>query len=716
MKKNRIILFVFSFAIIISSCTKTAFENNIDLDKNGVLKEVPDNFFKISPIAGVADNNNTQNNSFQNVSNVTGGPDLDNGDVPILLGNQLTNPYTVANMQSAYNTLYGGSQVIVANNLYVKFRPVNTDQLAALEETDVELQDYPMDYEVLQDGDYWQDPALGAEDIPWLYAAVPVGYTPPAGIQYQVISPIFIPENDLVLEGMAESLAAGGTYRVTVQGDTRTITRTDATADPYIISNRIQCLIGYHPEPDNPNVCIPNNCPDQTYWNGTACVYCPPGYYYDPVQQCIPIPTPPLPPGILVEEQRACNTANINVPVRQLRVVCKRWFKIWRGYTDDNGRYNCTKRFKNQVKIIVKTKNDNARVSKVRGIRFWQMLFPCRKRLGVFAGNDVNNIRYVFTKPTDGSASNKDLGYWAAMTTHNSVIEFRDYTSEFGLTQPPTNLKIMVTNWGFMRDAGAAPMWHKCHNNGIPAVFATYFIANQNYVSAGLTVLLNTLKNQMDVIVGYASTDYNCLLTSSSLKSVVYHEMGHTQHYAQVGCNFWEAYRSAIVLELSKLTNDPYGTGNDTRSAPILALGEMWGNHCEKIYANRYFADGGATSANFRSLMQGISYGNFLNTLVTPNVFINANLWALESFNPNLQSDTHRWIPKGLPYDLFDDRNDASTSGSVVDNVSGFTINQSFDALQADVRSIPAFRDRLLLQNNNNQQTDVIILFNRYGY
>ena len=51
-----------------------------------------------------------------------------------------------------------------------------------------------------------------------------------------------------------------------------------------------------------------------------------------------------------------------------------------------------------------------------------------------------------------------------------------------------------------------------------------------------------------------------------------------------------------------------------------------------------------------------------------------------------------------------------------VDNVAGYTIQQCFNALQSDVRTVPAFRDRLLLQNGNNQIVNVNDLFFRYGY
>ena len=71
-------------------------------------------------------------------------------------------------------------------------------------------------------------------------------------------------------------------------------------------------------------------------------------------------------------------------------------------------------------------------------------------------------------------------------------------------------------------------------------------------------------------------------------------------------------------------------------------------------------------------------------------------------------------ILEGLCYDLFDTRNDAGAP--ILDNANGFTINQCYNALQTDVQSIPAFRDRLLQQNGNMQQVQVTQLFQQYGY
>lgn len=162
-------------------------------------------------------------------------------------------------MQQAYLQLYGSTAPVPVTHLYIRYKPATQDQLATLlNQPNLELQDYPMDYKVLQDGDYYQDPTLGTEDIGWLYSAVPANYTPVAGIQYEVIQQLHIPANDdLLLEGMAESLAGGAIYDDTVIVADRYITRVDEPSDTLILPNRlpVPCEI----DPCAPG-CDPTGC------------------------------------------------------------------------------------------------------------------------------------------------------------------------------------------------------------------------------------------------------------------------------------------------------------------------------------------------------------------------------------------------------------------------------------------------------------------------
>lgn len=175
-------------AVLFIGCKKTD-SNSVSKKDNSLFDyknlKVPDNFFKELSVPGVSeDGGNKINQRTENGSS----PTPDNGDDPIILGQQVPNPYTIQNMQQAYLLLYGSTQPVPVTHLYIRYKPANKDQLATLlDQPNLELQDYPMDYKVLQDGDYYQDPTLGTEDIGWFYSSVPANYTPVPGIQYEVI-------------------------------------------------------------------------------------------------------------------------------------------------------------------------------------------------------------------------------------------------------------------------------------------------------------------------------------------------------------------------------------------------------------------------------------------------------------------------------------------------------------------------------------------------
>lgn len=106
-------------------------------------------------------------------------------DVATQLGYTLVgNPYSVAVMQQAAINLYGSNQGIVANRKYIRYRPSTLNQLDSLVNTDIELFDYPLDREVIEEGDYYPQPGISETEIPWFYSVVDINYQPLSGIQY----------------------------------------------------------------------------------------------------------------------------------------------------------------------------------------------------------------------------------------------------------------------------------------------------------------------------------------------------------------------------------------------------------------------------------------------------------------------------------------------------------------------------------------------------
>jgi hypothetical protein len=189
--------------------------------------------------------------------------DEDSIERETILGYQLTNPYLINNMMQAYGNLGQDPAKAIVNNLYVRFLP-STNQLAALDSImdaqGLELFDTPMDYQVLYEGDYYQDPSIPDSLPTWQYAVVPSGFTFPAGIQHETLAQIHIPaDNYTAVETEGERLASIQDS-INMSGSSKSITMSNNTS-PY--TNTKKSTI-------KPNALQPDNfkeCPDGFIWD-----------------------------------------------------------------------------------------------------------------------------------------------------------------------------------------------------------------------------------------------------------------------------------------------------------------------------------------------------------------------------------------------------------------------------------------------------------------
>ena len=116
----------------------------------------------------------------------------------IVLGARLENPYKTENITKALNALYPtkADRVDVrTTDLYVRFLPKTEEQLAVLEDLGLKMMDHPLDYEILEDGDWYHDPEVPDDRITWQYAVVPHDFIFPE-MEYEIIDECHISEND----------------------------------------------------------------------------------------------------------------------------------------------------------------------------------------------------------------------------------------------------------------------------------------------------------------------------------------------------------------------------------------------------------------------------------------------------------------------------------------------------------------------------------------
>ncbi|KAA1245442.1 hypothetical protein [Aquimarina sp. RZ0] len=116
----------------------------------------------------------------------------------IVLGQKLQNPYAVENMKKAYQNLTDGltTGITVPNktHYYVKFDPRTEEKLDLLKNDEsLELFSYPLDYEMVEGGDYYHDPQIPIDEVTYQYSAVPVTYKFP-DVPYQILEELYLPK------------------------------------------------------------------------------------------------------------------------------------------------------------------------------------------------------------------------------------------------------------------------------------------------------------------------------------------------------------------------------------------------------------------------------------------------------------------------------------------------------------------------------------------
>ena len=388
------------------------------------------------------------------------------------------------------------------------------------------------------------------------------------------------------------------------------------------------------------------------------------------------------------------------------------WFKIETVYTDDFGRFQCTKRYRNRVNVFVKFLNHHLRTSGlvsnigIVGSRIQRSLMPIKRGIGTFSGN-LTRIHHLF-EPGTNTARRLYRHWWAAQLM-NAYLEYNEYAANqnIGLL-PAQKLRIILTRWSFMAGSGATPMNSHRIFNGLPSgdYFAFYFSDPFSFAGAfWYNALVNgRLFRWVDMGLGYHTLN---VWQSNQVKDLMFHEFAHAAHFNKVGDNYWHDFVFAESFTLTANgylgNNAPYGLGTDGAISDIISVAESWAEHVAQIFSDLQYN----MFPSQKVTIQRIYANN------QPVNGLSSHLNAIEDFNPNFANNPFRWIPEGIYYDMFDVRNEFFP---VQDNVLGYTNQQFFNALDNDVRAMPQFRVRLLAENGNNQAAQVAAIFGQYNH
>jgi len=455
-------------------------------------------------IASCKKDNLIPNLGMNSVTNTTSQKPVNAEDMTIL-GKQLENPYTVTNMQKAFELISDENVTLSKTDLYVRFLPANIEEVKQLEDLGLELLDTPIDYEILEYGAYYHDPEVAKDEYTWFYVVVKPNFVFP-DIKHEILEKLFLPFN---------------------------IQNTNQAKIGDLVSVR---------DLETKALEITNNLPERERNQDRLTDYFPDGYIM--VENNV-IPTNPT---IIVPT---------SIPVKNTRVRAQYWFHFDNTFTDNDGHFHIDDSFWWSTTIKVFFENENVNIRAIRGLNMTQIFLVVNKEIGEYDDIDMENINYVFQNSLDNESEEK--AQWMACNTINSMNEYDKTCIENGLPRPLRDMNVWLTT-KITSDA-AAPMIHKMGQSSLLGSFAPiYLVATSNPLFG---VILQVLINYSPDI----TYDYNPIVKSSLktdlIANTLYHEFTHSSHYAKVGNTFWAIYIGYIVQNMG------YGQQSSTGSGRI---------------------------------------------------------------------------------------------------------------------------------------------------
>jgi hypothetical protein len=128
------------------------------------------------------------------------------GNIPdegeMILGEKVTNPYEIKNMQKALESLKkrkieASSLEIEPNYKYVRFLPKDKNEYDKINnDPNIDVFEYPLDYKIVKNGNKYKDKSLGKSEFSWLYSAVPISMEFDKKIKSEVIDLLYLPEGN----------------------------------------------------------------------------------------------------------------------------------------------------------------------------------------------------------------------------------------------------------------------------------------------------------------------------------------------------------------------------------------------------------------------------------------------------------------------------------------------------------------------------------------
>lgn len=565
---------------------------------------------------------------------------------------------------------------------YVRFEPQNLDQIMLIHDLGYELEDVPLDQDFEYSGDYYHHPGL-PDSLNYFYTLIPANYSIVQAVPHSILGQVVLFDEDAGDEQDPEEdpwipdpdpgdpycydewgqpyvcrtdpriylrkKAGEGLPEDLVKKTTKYIL--DSGVDLEELYNEAMKLAGLEDEVTDSN---PNG-------RAQSVRYYPSGQ-------------------ISVND----NSTNQIVPVKNVLVKARRFFKMKTVYTNNTGYFYINKGFRKKATVLVKFKNDWAKVRGINGaLKLSQYVTPVKKKLGTFEKSAMATINHTFAYSSN--ANSMAAMQFAAAHCLNTLAEMREYCSANGLLgfAPGTESKINIWISSVHTQGASAPMLRAIANTSLVSNAINYLLPG--LASAAKRIIQNYLP---DVTLRLQDTSGNTR-NAANLSGTFFHEFAHSLHYHKVGNNYWVSLIAAIV------GNGGYGSKTSSNSGHV-AVAESWGFFIGPTFNRTKYI-------NNPAIRDGEHF--FLEFQRRDDAV------PVASFNGSF---SRGWIPWGMHHDLIDSGEPSITL--ITDQVSGYTINGIFKGFHQGATNVQNLRAAILSNNGNSQATQVNSLVTGYGW
>lgn len=680
--------------------------------------------------------------------------EIPQGPGPTVLGQKLSNLYSVENMRKAAEMigalLPAEKAIISATHHYIKAYPSSGEDFVALmdfaEAHDLNFELQPHDYEVLYNGDDgYLDPSVPEGTIPPVYGAVSLGLLASSdfpNVNYDLEEELYIDKNGYATPLTYAAFAISGNeidYEA-IDGFCHPdcpnwpacLDAPELTCAPDVAVTELSTLsaVPYGEVPDKfPDYILDSKMGKNGEFPIGTCdeitnrrPACSDGCYpvLEPVfgdfGSCQWVCFCPVDPPVVNLNSCGCNiNSNRSRPsgkiiledtqlgdegVRRVKVRTTkyRWGFLWSSTdTDDEGCWMIPRSYnvkRAKVQVVFKDRiSARAVIRSFRGARFWNAFLEAVDFTWYLTrdNKEWNDLCLRIEDDTDNTSLQEQT--FVAATTSNGIHEFYDDHSSFS---SPGRIHVLIHT--LSDDGNAAPMFRMMDRQELSISDAVEFsLAFQTPITGILYTYWEIAKP--DVFISFGDSD-----PSDQKKKTVYHEMAHVVQFGHLGRDWWRDY----VLYIGRVFIDNISTGQDN----LYGDGSLAGSGLPEVAEGLAFPIG--------EYMTGQQYGTGHSLLGVAG----RNAWAQRAEERNFHLASTNFIPRGMFYDLFDSPSFPANVGSSfenipggVDPVQGISFEEQYDALNPAVRSIAQFKSVLLQINPpSSNPADIETIFSSYGH